>query len=693
MELPSHVDPAYIARVVGTLCVTGDVIEARVLGVQRAGHVSGYFDDFDRLAAAVAVYDGRAEAIYFTLNPVQPALLARSCNRLAQWVKYTTSDTDILYRRWLLIDLDPQRPSGISSSDGELHMALARREQVVEWLDQAGFPPGLCGMSGNGAHLLYRLDNLPNDEEHTDLMQRCLAVLAARFGDKAVDIDRKVFNPARLCKLYGTLARKGENMPDRPHRRSHLDLPDTLPEPVSLERLHWLAGQAAEPTRVTVPRTVTHVTVGRRLDVPAYLNAAGLVEGRDYRVKHKKGTTWYNLRICPVHADPNPNFECGICQSDDGALGAKCQHDADKTWRDFKAALGDPGRFYIGDPSPCDPEGETLVEMPQDLPVTETVTAAPARAMDLDEVLAFARCSMEHVWKYQTGLMPPVTCDTLVQDIVREGLSSFYSGHVSSQLEGIQAQWQSRLASWGITGSYAALERYARLRLEITLPFLTGQIKKPNGEMYKAPRMSETYRQLSEQKGLLGLRAEVDQAAGGAPIALTNEQSLADLYADTVEFALRFPRHKPSEILGVHIPFDVTLPNGAGLVGTVDLAVSGKDDLAVLEFWDFAPAAQSYWHLRHDLRVIAALHAHSDRWPAGIESVVVRYVRTGKTSEVFGKTIPPWTLAALVTACQATQRGMGVPRLAVSAWQCKGCPYWMECTSDGGWNILGTASQ
>ena len=38
----------------------------------------------------------------------------------------------------------------------------------------AGFPPGLCGMSGNGAHLLYRLDNLPNDEEHTALIRACL---------------------------------------------------------------------------------------------------------------------------------------------------------------------------------------------------------------------------------------------------------------------------------------------------------------------------------------------------------------------------------------------------------------------------------------------------------------------------------------------------------------------------------------
>ena len=64
-------------------------------------------------------------------------------------------------------------------------------------------------MSGNGAHLLYRLDNLPNDEEHTTLIQNCIAVIGARFSDKTVDIDRKVFNPAGLCKLYGALVRKG----------------------------------------------------------------------------------------------------------------------------------------------------------------------------------------------------------------------------------------------------------------------------------------------------------------------------------------------------------------------------------------------------------------------------------------------------------------------------------------------------
>ena len=120
MEFPSHVDPAYISRVVRTLCVEGDVIEARVLGVLRAGHISGYFDDFDRLASAVARYDGRAEAAYFTLNPVLPALLARGNNRLVEWAKHATSDADVLCRRWMLIDFDPARPAGISSSDAEL---------------------------------------------------------------------------------------------------------------------------------------------------------------------------------------------------------------------------------------------------------------------------------------------------------------------------------------------------------------------------------------------------------------------------------------------------------------------------------------------------------------------------------------------------------------------------------------------
>lgn len=682
MELPSHIDPIYIARVLRAFCQEGDVVEARILGVPKAGHISGYFSDMARLASAVARYDGRAEATYFTPNPVQPALLARGDNRMVEWAKHTTSDADIVCRRWLLIDFDPERPTGISSSEAELQAAIARRDEVIEWLDLNSFPLGLCGLSGNGAHLLYRLDNLPNDEGNTVLIQTCLAVLAARFNDKAVSIDRKVFNPSRLCKLYGTLVRKGDNVPDRPHRRSSLDIPGVLPAPVSLEQLRWLASQAAETARVTAPRTVTQVMAGRRLDVTAYLAAAGMAEGRDYRVKHKKGTTWYNFRLCPIHADPHPNFECGICQADDGALGAKCQHDSGKTWRDFRATLGDASHFYVGgDAAGFEPEH----------PAPQSVVGTESGEIELDRVLAFARCPTEHLWRYAAGVMPPLTGDRLVQETVREGLLRFFTGTVPSPLEGVQARWQELLAAWDVSKVYELLDAYARAHLDVMLLFMSRKITQRDGEPYQDPQSSQVYRHLCEKRGLLGLRVDVERITQSIPVILTQDAPLTDLFAATMDIALRFPP-SPPRLIGTQSPFNVSLPDGRTLRGQVDLALPGRDDKVILELWDFA--TPSSWRiLRHDLRVIAALHASSERWPGGVDRVRVRYLRTGDVADVFGHTRLPWTLPVLSAACQAAQAVTGAPRLSVSAAQCKSCPYWTECTSDSGWNILSAVKQ
>ena len=50
----------------------------------------------------------------------------------------------------------------------------------------------------------------------------CLAALAFRFDDARVCIDQQVWNAARLLKVYGTMARKGDDTLDRPHRLSRL---------------------------------------------------------------------------------------------------------------------------------------------------------------------------------------------------------------------------------------------------------------------------------------------------------------------------------------------------------------------------------------------------------------------------------------------------------------------------------------
>ena len=106
------------------------VVEVRALGV-RAGNysntVSGYFDAEHRedlIRDVLAI--GEATGVYFVLNPVKPALLARAANRLRKLVgkdTATTGDADSLSRRWILIDLDPVRPSGISATAAEKALA------------------------------------------------------------------------------------------------------------------------------------------------------------------------------------------------------------------------------------------------------------------------------------------------------------------------------------------------------------------------------------------------------------------------------------------------------------------------------------------------------------------------------------------------------------------------------------------
>jgi len=92
--------------------------------------------------------------IYVTLNAVNPALLSRRSNRVMMNLGYkmpTTGDGDVLFRRWLPVDLDPVRPSGVSSTDEEHDAAIARAEEVAAWLKEKVSGAGTGGhVSGGG---------------------------------------------------------------------------------------------------------------------------------------------------------------------------------------------------------------------------------------------------------------------------------------------------------------------------------------------------------------------------------------------------------------------------------------------------------------------------------------------------------------------------------------------------------------
>lgn len=222
------------------LIAADGVFEIRIPKAGRNRTVRGYFDDHERAIQTSKSWNGQAPAIYLTLNPVNPALLARASNRMETYAETTTSDTDILSRRWLLIDVDPKRPAGISSSEPEHTAAMKRAADVREFLAGLSWPDPILADSGNGAHLLYRID-LSNDPENTAVIQRVLQALAARFDSAAVTVDTGVFNASRISKLYGTWTCKGDSTPDRPHRLSRIiGIPQKM-ECVSLELLEELA--------------------------------------------------------------------------------------------------------------------------------------------------------------------------------------------------------------------------------------------------------------------------------------------------------------------------------------------------------------------------------------------------------------------------------------------------------------------
>ena len=160
-------------RALALLFSPGNVVELRAI-LDNGNMASGYYDDMAQLAADAEKVEGaNAQGIYVTLNELDPALLARSSNRIKMRLGKkdpTTGDENVTGRRWFPVDIDAVRPSGVSSSDAEHTAALDKAARIAQYLNDEGWPEPVVGDSGNGAHLLYAID-LPNDAESTDLVK------------------------------------------------------------------------------------------------------------------------------------------------------------------------------------------------------------------------------------------------------------------------------------------------------------------------------------------------------------------------------------------------------------------------------------------------------------------------------------------------------------------------------------------
>ena len=316
----------------------------------KAPMVSGWFRDLEKAANIVAEVDNQVGpvSIYMTLNPVSDALLGRAQERLKA-NSDRTRDADVTRRLWIYIDLDPIRPKGVSASDKEKEAAKQLAREVWNHLLARGWPEPIVADSGNGVHLIFRVD-LPNDEESQDLVKRILRALAHQLDTSQVSIDTAVCNASRLIKLPGTVARKGDHTDDRPHRRSGLlQVPEQI-EAVPAEKLQELAALAPNntPQRNQPQAQKVHPPNGF-LDVAGYLAHYGI---ECVGTRRNGDSTLFLLRECvfdPTHTAK----EAAIGQKDNGQLFYHCFHDScqGRTWREARQITsGDEGlsSFWIG---------------------------------------------------------------------------------------------------------------------------------------------------------------------------------------------------------------------------------------------------------------------------------------------------------------------------------------------------------
>lgn len=353
---------------------------------------------------------------------------------------------------------------------------------------------------------------------------------------------------------------------------------------------------------------------------------------------------------------------------------------------------------------------------------------APKPVLAFDDLWDWAYCPLRLWWRKAAERgdrrEEARVAEKLVRTTVQESIKAYYrfgpeNGNAVTLAQVFGSIWRTRLAEWGATGGLIKdLLQYQQGRRELLMRFeKKGNIRRPDGSLYKRPTWTRAWRELAEKQGLKDLGQRIDRAGEEAGIPCLEQSEgggfappmgLADAFAvsmDIVEGMTDMP--DPERVIGVGVPLSidllsVTLTCEAPLVldlgekpargrppaGAEGPRMARRVEYEIHLYDEDLPTAAS---LVRDLRVLALSQAEPVGFERGadearLERVTVRHMRTGRKQSIqpeagTGADI----LDSLAKAVLAGVRGGAyVPRMVCGWNACGECEYRPLCFGDTG---------
>jgi hypothetical protein len=198
---------AYLSEKINEL-KSDEYLGLRILSKKK---LTGLYNNIESAMKDIKAHSGHAQ-IFCSLNPIKLVTgLAINCLSTG----FSFGDDDVARITTIFIDIDPEREKQSMANDQEIAAAYQVTTAIMDYLESNEVLYDFY-FSGNGYHLLLKVPSYST--EKSEEIKYLLGFLASKFSNDEAKVDTGVFNPSRICRVYGTLNMKGVPSNERPHR-------------------------------------------------------------------------------------------------------------------------------------------------------------------------------------------------------------------------------------------------------------------------------------------------------------------------------------------------------------------------------------------------------------------------------------------------------------------------------------------